>query len=230
MKNLILFFIIIFNNIVIHAQTSKGNLITGGSVDFNSSKNNFTYPDNGIPNSVGENKYRSFNLTPSIGYFIVDKLALGVAVGVNSSEQRYKREDINGYDETIYSSSAKSLGIFARKYFLNTKNLGFYAGLNLGAGPSKSSTKSHNYNNQESTSESKGVVVKAALNGGLAYFPTPHIGLQAGITGIGWSMNKGKNTNSTTSEESTYNNNSFNLNLGSLALSIGVYYIFGCKK
>ena len=72
MKNLIFCFALLFSKNS-HAQIDKGIWLVGGSGKFYSY--NSTYNSTSYSN---EAKYTQIDLSPTIGYFVADKLALGI--------------------------------------------------------------------------------------------------------------------------------------------------------
>jgi hypothetical protein len=87
---------ILFIAFASNAQITKGNWMMGGSVGFS----NFKSKDTGTGNSATNT---SFGLNPNIGYFFIDKLAVG-AVG---------QLEFSNTIETVYGFAP-----FVRYYFL----------------------------------------------------------------------------------------------------------------
>jgi hypothetical protein len=91
-----------------NAQITKGNWMVGGSGSFSSKK----YQANDSNGNKEINNYKSIDLTPTIGYFIIDKLSVGISLG-------YKGEFYIG-TTTSPQQNYNSLytGPFIRYYFL----------------------------------------------------------------------------------------------------------------
>ena len=108
MKKLLL--LITFTTIITSAftQLNKGQFLTGGNISFSSSK----YGDE----DIYRNKATTFQVSPDIGYFIFDKLAVGGKVGLSF----YK--STTNYEGTLeYSSNSVNLSPFVRYYILSKK-------------------------------------------------------------------------------------------------------------
>ncbi len=103
-KTILLFFIAsAFYN---HAdcQITKGNWMIGGAASFKSSKYDF----GGV-----SSKQTLVQLSGDVGYFIIDKFAIGLKLG-------YERTGINGSSNPLNNVNANTynIGPFARYYFL----------------------------------------------------------------------------------------------------------------
>ncbi len=99
-KSILLFFIafIFYNNA--HSQITKGNWMIGGAASFRSSD---------YENVAGfPSKQTLLQLSGEVGYFIIDKFALGLKPGYDRTEGNNPRKIVNNY----------SVGPFARYYFL----------------------------------------------------------------------------------------------------------------
>ena len=92
MKKVLLFFVFASVTSLSFAQTSKSNLMLGGSASYNS----YSYE--------GGSSSTELNVNPSIGYFVIDNLALGAQLGYNLP---------SGSEATIMG------GPFVRYYFVS---------------------------------------------------------------------------------------------------------------
>ena len=122
------FFLIIaaiFSVAAANAQLSKGNWMIGGSIDFshktqNNQSGTFTY----------NYKSTSLQASPGAGYFIIDKLAVGLRPGVTISNTTSTTNNSSptsiGSPYLAYSATQKStaynIAPFVRYYFLPVKN------------------------------------------------------------------------------------------------------------
>lgn len=96
-----------------NAQITKGNWMVGGSGDFSTKKLVNNYSDG----TSETNAFRSIEITPNIGYFIKDKLALGVKIGYEGEFYSGNTSSPEQHYNTIYS------GPFVRYYLLNSQKL-----------------------------------------------------------------------------------------------------------
>jgi len=118
---------------------TKGNMLLGGSAGFSYSKKTgqyqFSDPYGGPFLQTIEEKNFSLSLSPSIGYFVADGLAIGISPSISYSHNKYGNNTYNGY--------AIGIAPFIKNYFTN----GFFISLEPGilysasnSGNSKSST------------------------------------------------------------------------------------------
>ena len=97
-------------------QLDKGIWLVGGSGSFQSYKRDYQIP----PNSV-QYKATNISLSPSVAYFIIDKLALGV----RPSYSQIKEEGVSSTGNISGGKgnfSSIEIGAFGRWYFLNKEN------------------------------------------------------------------------------------------------------------
>ncbi|HEU5148789.1 MAG TPA: porin family protein [Chryseosolibacter sp.] len=158
-KSLIFAFLFLTVATFTHAQTSSGNLMFGGGIDFSS---NSRQADN-------NNTYSSVSFTPSAGYFISDNFAVGLSFTIASEK--------SGVDPNRSTENTFGMGPFARYYFF-TSNEQFaifgQAGLSLAT---------------EKDTNGAGFVTKSSsttfsLFPGAAYFFNEHWAVELSITGF----------------------------------------------
>lgn len=106
-----IFTITLFLSTASQGQLTKGNWLVGGTGKFFSYTQSSTSSDFSV---VG--KYNQIDISPSIGYFVVDKLAFGLKPTFSS---------INGKSITPEGISTNVqrywIGPFGRYYFLNSE-------------------------------------------------------------------------------------------------------------
>ena len=110
MKNLFFFFALLFfkNS---YAQIDKGIWLVGGTGSF------YSYTENYSTQTFSQvGKFTNIDIGASFGYFLIDKLALGLRPSFSS----YKGEIVNTPGGT--NQIMLSVGPFVRYYFLNKDN------------------------------------------------------------------------------------------------------------
>ena len=85
-----------------NAQLTKGNWLVGGNGSFSSTKYNSTV--------TASYNQTYIQISPSIGYFIIDKLAVGLRPGYSYSKAE---TGTNNYAQNVFN-----IGPFVRYYFL----------------------------------------------------------------------------------------------------------------
>ncbi|WP_312192247.1 outer membrane beta-barrel protein [Sphingobacterium sp.] len=149
-------------------------------------------------------KNNSFSINPTVGYFVSDNLAIGTGVGYDWSK--------NETTDNSTKRDAFKVSPFVRKYSANGP-LRFFAQLSVPMSWGKTTVETNNVK-AESKFENYGV----ELAPGLAYFPTSKIGIELKVRGLYYNYNKDK-TNDVAE-------NTFGLNVNSLAPTLGVQFHF----
>lgn len=151
----------------VNAQTEKGSWVVGGSttIGFNSVGSKVDY--NG--GSVDGPKVSTFNFTPSVGYFVMNKLAVGLDLGFTSVSTKYNDDGSNDK----YTTSTFSLMPTATYYFTTESKLFPYLGAGLGYASTKE--KDNSYETKVDGFAWKG-------KGGVAYFITDKVAIDIGLS------------------------------------------------
>lgn len=144
MKKVILILIIVMSKLPIYAQLDKKTWLFGGSGSFSSTVSTITYTSNVLSPTRVEgdvDKYRInyLNISPSLGYFLFEKFAIGLKPTINWSK-------ITIIDNNKSAGSVSSrdflIGPYVRYYFLkkdkpfnflieSSYQLGFVKDLNI---------------------------------------------------------------------------------------------------
>jgi hypothetical protein len=218
MKSLVLFSAISLYCMASEAQTSKGSIMLGGSAGYNSS-NSRSGNDN--PNFHNSSLYKYWSVSPQFGFFVRDRLAIGTTMNYGRLKQVYTYDNELPFDKDIHIQENASVNLFARKYMTLSPNVSFFTGLSAGGGPSRTRHSIVVDGNENDPGMSRGYSVGMQAEGGVAYFPSKHIGLHAGIGGIGASYHRSRTSDTVTD----YLN--LNANLSSLVLNFGLSYFWG---
>lgn len=152
---------------------SKGNIMVEGNLSFGM---------NTDENAVEEVKTNSFNFNPKAGYFLTDKVAVGVEVMVGSNNEETTDLLANTTDED--KSSTFGAGVFARYYFLDLgQRFKTYAEAGLGFGSTK-----NEFNGTEYRKDSNfGLGIDLGMN----YFVTESFAINFGLANVlGFGSNK----------------------------------------
>ena len=98
----IVFLFALTTSLTINSQITKGNWMVGGSGNISMYENKY----NGVGNETS-NKGIGMNISPNIGYFLVDRFVLGAPLGV-------------GYTipKDAQNSFSYGIGPYSRYYFL----------------------------------------------------------------------------------------------------------------
>lgn len=153
----------------LNAQMEKGSWIVSGKtgIDFSSATTKYTAEGQ----SYDGPKVSTFTITPSVGYFVANNIAVGVDLGFTSTKTTFKNSALEfDYEE---KTSVFSILPNATYYFPTASNLRPYLGAGIGYG---SLTSTDFFNDEETT---KGGFLWGA-KGGLLYMLNSNIGIDLG--------------------------------------------------
>jgi outer membrane protein len=159
------------------AQTEQGSIMLGGSANLN------------IPTNDNTDGY-NFTLNPTVGFFLIDNLAIGAGLPITSSRTEYNN---NG---NVDKRSSIGIAPFVR-YYLGASNAKLFFQGRFGI---QHFTAKNEVNGREINKSSDDAVF-AGLGVGVAFFLNEHVGLEPSLTYDAY--NRG-----------TYNNSAFNINVG----------------
>ncbi len=201
MKKIILAFAAMASVMGLQAQTNQGRLFINGQVSVYSQS----------VERDDDEKESGVAIIPSVGYFVADKLAIGIGLGISSN----KSQDVINNTKVSQTSSQVIIAPFAR-YYVPTggDKFHFFAQARVGVGLGNTKTKTGS-NTQES---GKYTTIDFAISPGFAYFPSDHWSVELAFRGFYINANnpEGNDNNTTT----------IGLNVNSLAPSVGVSYFF----
>lgn len=143
--------------------TAKGNWIIGGSTNLGFSSNKSTSKTDNY--SADGQKITNFNITPSVGYFVMDNLAVGINLGY----------EVQKYDSYQNAQNSTFSVIPSLTYFIEADSKAFPY-VSAGAGYAFFNTKS------DTNPGDKTNFFAWGAKAGLAYFITPSIAIDLGLT------------------------------------------------
>ena len=196
------------------AQFEAGTIAVGGAFSF------------GVENSKEEDgnvttEYdptTTFELIPSVGYFLADDLEVGLQIGVSRFSQSGEVGDEDYKDvTTIYA-----FGPYARKYFSLNESAALFgqAGLMYGTGKNK-------YEVGSTTTESGKVsYFELGITPGVAYRFSDLVGIEFSAGFLGYSSYKEEDVNPFTGDEVTTTDSDFGLSLDLSTANLGLKLYF----
>ena len=154
-KSLIfVFFFLIATSV--YSQTSSGNMMVGGGLEFNSRSHQF---DN-------VNNFSGLTLSPSFGYFLRDNLAVGASLDLSSSRRG------TGAGKTVYT--AFGFGPFVRYYkFTSNENFAFFGNAAVAFSTNKTDPPAGGV--------IRGNAISFAVSPGAAYFFNEHWAMEISL-------------------------------------------------
>lgn len=187
------------------AQTEKGKFMIGGNVQFNSSK-----VDGADKSDI------NFTVVPSVGYFVMDNLAVGTGVGYT-----FDRTTVNGFDGAANSfrkDQAFVVSPFARYYKGISESFKFFGQLSVPMSFGNTKVSADNGDNYTKVAENNTVGV--SLSPGFAFFPSKKFGIEFSVNGISYNDNTFNNGNG----DKVSGNKNFNIGANFFAPKIGVQF------
>lgn len=196
------------------AQVGTG-LFAGGSLGL--SMGNVKYHQNGSSITEGP-KTISYHINPRLGYYFTDNIAAGLILGFGNNysktqgtvEIKTSSIDLN---VGLFGRYAMGLGDESKFFFTSDLNLGF----NSRTG--KTETGSVTVDDDPIT------VISAGIAPGILYFPSPRIGLEAGLGNI-VSFNVITETDAANSNEKVVTTGINILDVNTLGFNFGMNYYF----
>ena len=193
------------------AQVEKGKWFVAatGNCNFDIGKSKVKYGGTTNENS----KYFNFNFNPMVGYFVVNKLPVGLYFDVQSSTSK----DPDNSDK--YSETQFIVGPFARYYITDLKKLFPYVEARVGLGSSKSK-----YNDNDPDKES---YFSTRIGGGGTYFFAKNVGLDlfVGYNYDAWTDKSSNNSAARAAQIESSQETKYTY--GSVKINIGVVVTFG---
>ncbi len=172
-KKALIICVIAVSGIVLYGQPVAKSLFLGGNVSL-------YYQNEKNDENDETRKTTQISLSPKIGYFITERTAIGLKVGVSSLVQ--KRE--SNYDEDLKVTEAYFNITPLMRYYFTKGAFGFFseASCNIGFGKTKQSTSSY--------SEKGNITqVMVGISPGLYYYVHPRLALELSAGWFGYEYN-----------------------------------------
>jgi outer membrane protein len=236
MKKLSIISVILFNLAVVQQSTAQ---IVKGSIPFAASLNLIrSNYDNKSFMSSATHTVSYYSVSPSVGYFIVDNLAIGLGFSYNYS--RSYSENIN-LDPSPYVTSSKSTEIRQSlqiapciHYYIHLSDKAYFS-INGSAGytlPISYHNKTENTSGGITTSIENNDVKFYSINGsvapGVLFFLNDRFAIQGSIGSLYYSYNHSQDDK--VSYDNYSNDSGAGLNLNLSSISLGAQYFFVRKQ
>lgn len=149
------------------AQTEKGSWVVGGSTSIGF--NNVSTKVKSDNTTFDGPKVNTFTITPSAGYFVIDKLSVGLDLAYTNATTKY--------DGAKTTSNTFAILPTATYYFTDNTVIKPYLGAGIGYA---SNTEKEEYRGKSNEYTVDGFAWK--VKGGFAYFFTPSIAADLGLS------------------------------------------------
>lgn len=166
---------------MVNAQTEKGSWVVGGSttLGFNSTNTKYKYEGD----SADGPKVSTFTITPSVGYFVIDKLAIGLDLGYTSLTTKMDEEFLGSNYSSKSTLSTFSILPTATYYFKSNSKVLPYLGVGAGYSTSKEKFTQSGAGSNDYEDNLNGFAWKG--KGGIVFLITPSIGIDLGVSYLG---------------------------------------------
>lgn len=211
----------------VNAQVSKGSMMFGGSLGANITMES-TAKTTGAPVAIADVKtpgHTNWNFSPTVGYFVADGLAVGLALNVGSTFNKTVTTTDGKTNENV-STSNMGVALFARKYMEVSDKVYLHGQASL-IYFSQSSTDrvADGLDKLKDGTKTTGTGIGVELTPGITYFVAPKWGIDFSLNNIlGYTMTTAKAELSGISSETT--GGTFNIGAG-LTPSLGLFYYMG---
>lgn len=156
-----------------YAQFNKGRYLVGGNVGF-AAYTGKTKTDNSTSTTSHST---TFNLSPDVGYFVIDNLAVGAGLSLRTSSTKG-----DGGDNSKDTDTDFTLTPFAR-YYLD-QGIFFQGQVGFGSGSNK-----HKPNGSNTTTTTKHGVFDWGLGVGYAYFLNDYVAIEPMVSYVSYANN-----------------------------------------
>jgi outer membrane protein len=168
MKKLLLLLIIVVSTGTIFAQTKQGNFVLSGRTGLQFTASNTKYVYDGKTIDGSESKLSAFSIIPSVGYFVIDNLAVGLVGDIEINTDKS--------DDPKYVSSTTAILVNGSYYFPLEGKLRPFAFIGAGlASQVEKEVPAGEYDTKYS-----GICFH--FGGGLSYFIKENISLDLGLS------------------------------------------------
>jgi outer membrane protein len=188
-----------------NAQMTKGDWVISGNTGAGFNNVTTTIKANG--ESVDGPKVSTFSVTPSVGYFVIDKLAVGIDLGFLTATTKYE-----GLKSTTTSFSVMPTATY---YFTNSSKLVPFLGAGIGYASAKNKGEADFMGISDETT-TDGLAWK--VKGGVTYMVTQSLGINLGVSYDQFS------------NKETYNNVDVKTHVNTFGVNVGFSYFIKAKS
>ncbi len=183
------------------AQTEKGKIMLGGNLAFDTQKSD----------ADGAKSNTSFEIVPSVGYFVADNIAVGTGIGYS-------------YNKRIAATRSEAFVVspFGRYYTNISDQFKFFGQLSV---PMEfGSAHAVDANGDKGAKIGNSTQIGVAVSPGFAFFPTSKIGIEFALNGLSYTNYRVQDANDNDVKGAGYDNVSFGTNF--FAPKLGIQFHF----
>ncbi len=200
------------------AQIESGAIAIGGTFSINSQNSTQKFA-NGSTGSNIESDRNSFQISPRIGYFISNSMAVGL--GIRYQRSKFERVDVNDVITNENTLSEFFINPYLEKYIGISENLFFISSLNVLVGSGKSKQ------NIPAGIESDINTFNINLSPGFGYFISKKFLVTAIFGELFYQSRKVKDGDGSAQTGFETTDNTFGLNTSFDSFALGIRYFIG---
>jgi hypothetical protein len=238
MKKILLSALCLCTTVALSAQITKGSLAVTGIIGLNGGNSETSQLDmNNSLAKTSDSKNSSFNLIPSVTYFLSDKLEAGIAFALTNSKSTTNYVPSSPFPGQTLKQESKTplngFALLANYYFVNNAKFACYGGIQLGmgSGTGETTTTTSTANpgvNTESTTETKNSGTTFGFNSGFLYFVKSNLAFNASLGLISLNSSKTENMSTTGVVTSETKGSNWSVGVNGVIVNIGVkWFIMG---
>jgi hypothetical protein len=207
-KNLLLPLLFFLLSYSAHAQLSAGSWMLGGGFGLTTGSSTSSFS---TTNMETTSRTFNFSLAPRIGYFVHDRIAIGMGLGYGRT---MNRSGENREQLTIYSG-----GPFARVYHMVSERAGFFGQGSLGYSARQARQRTDGGDWRKSPVSSN----EFSLNvfPGFTYFVHNKLGAELALGGLYYAVSNTRNTDQNTTNRTS--GLGFNISLSGITFGLNYF-------
>lgn len=208
------------------AQTAAGTFLLGGNAGFNTGTTTMTPVAPQTP--ARTNEEQNWWVSPNAGYFVTDRLALGLMASRGRMKQTGDNFVNGGVYQTSQTRTTLELGPFVRYYLMVGEKMGFFGQVAGGYTRMQDEFTAPIAYTYSSWQTGKGGF--ARFTPGFVFFPTTKLGLELTMGNLMYlSQNWHYRTSVPQPNNTDYRvkSRNFGANVGISALQVGAHFYFG---
>lgn len=189
-----------------NAQMTKGDWVISGNTTLGFNNVSTTIKAGG--ESVDGPKVNTFSVTPSVGYFVIDKLAVGIDLGFTTATTKFE-----GLKATTTNFSVMPTGTY---YFTNDSKFVPFLGAGIGYASVKNKGTG-DFMGAPTSNETTTDGLAWKVKGGVTYMATQSLGVNLGVSYDQFS------------NKETYMNTDVKTNVKTFGVNVGFSYFIKAK-
>lgn len=206
-----------------HAQFNKGNLFVTGDLNYRNSSSKQEEKTGNVSTVTNGLQVNEFGFSTGSGYFVLDNLAVGLAIGFNTS--KLKLDNIAPNTNWVGRFNIVNLTPFVRYYIPYSDKFAFFGNFGLGFDFGKSKNE-YITGNERFSDETNITIFTPGLSCGFTYFVHKNIAIDIKYGLLGYRIESRRMDFLNPNDYSKISQSDFLLNFGLNTLNLGIVVFF----